>query len=96
MTEKGSGTEMIEEKIREILPNARVARFDAETTQSKAEEKRILREFAAGKIDILVGTQMISKGFDFKGLSLVALIQADSMLAMDDFRANERDRKSVV
>lgn len=90
MTEKGSGTEMIEEKIREILPNARVARFDAETTQSKAEEKRILREFAAGKIDILVGTQMISKGFDFKGLSLVALIQADSMLAMDDFRANER------
>lgn len=90
MTEKGSGTEMIEEKIRELFPDARVDRFDAETTQSKVEEKRILKEFAAGKTDILVGTQMISKGFDFKGLSLVALIQADSMIAMDDFRANER------
>ena len=90
LEDKGSGTEKIEEKIKEIFPFATVARFDAEVTKSKREESRILKEYAAGKIDILVGTQMISKGFDFENLSLVALIQADSMLALDDFRANER------
>ena len=90
LADKGSGTEKIEEKIGEIFPNANVARFDAEVTKSKREESRILKEFASGKIDILVGTQMISKGFDFEDLSLVAIIQADSMLAIDDFRANER------
>ena len=80
----------MQEKIKEIFPFATVARFDAEVTKSKREESRILKEYSAGKIDILVGTQMISKGFDFENLSLVALIQADSMLALDDFRANER------
>ena len=81
---------MIAEKISEHFPNAKVERFDAETTTRKSEEKRMLKDFAAGKTDILVGTQMISKGFDFKGLSLVVIIHADSMLALDDFRANER------
>jgi primosomal protein N' (replication factor Y) len=90
LTEKGSGTEMVAEKIAEIFPDAVVERFDAETTGKKSEEKRMLKDFASGKIDILVGTQMISKGFDFKGLSLVVIINADSMLAIDDFRANER------
>lgn len=90
LEERGSGTEMIAEKISELFPKARVERFDAETTGKRSEEKRMLKEFAGGKIDILVGTQMISKGFDFKGLSLVVVINADSMLAIEDFRANER------
>lgn len=90
LTEKGTGTEMIAEKISGHFPDALVERFDAETTTRKSEEKRMLKDFAAGKTDILVGTQMISKGFDFKGLSLVIIINADSMLALDDFRANER------
>ncbi len=90
LVEKGSGTEMIAEKITELFPDANIERFDAETTGKKSEEKRMLKDFATGKIDILVGTQMISKGFDFKGLSLVVIINADSMLALDDFRANER------
>ena len=90
LEERGSGTEMIAEKISEHFPKARVERFDSETTGKRSEEKRMLKEFAEGKIDILVGTQMISKGFDFKGLSLVVIINADSMLAIEDFRANER------
>ena len=90
LVERGSGTEMIAEKITELFPDANIERFDAETTGKKSEEKRMLKDFSAGKIDILVGTQMISKGFDFKGLSLVVIINADSMLALDDFRANER------
>ncbi|MFA6334451.1 MAG: primosomal protein N' [Bacteroidales bacterium] len=90
LRDKGAGTEKIEEKIKEIFPQARVERFDFETTQSKLREKRILKEFAQHKLDILVGTQMISKGFDFEHLSLICLLQADSMLAIQDFRANER------
>ena len=90
LVERGSGTEMIAEKIAELFPESKIERFDAETTGKKSEEKRMLKDFAAGKTDILVGTQMISKGFDFKGLSLVVIINADSMLAIDDFRANER------
>ena len=90
LAERGAGTEMIAEKISEYFPGAIVERFDAETTTRKSEGKRMLKDFSSGKINILVGTQMISKGFDFKGLSLVVVISADSMLGMDDFRANER------
>ncbi len=90
LRDKGTGTEKIEEKIKELFPQARIERFDFETTQSKLREKKILREFAQHKLDILVGTQMISKGFDFEHLSLICLLQADSMLAIQDFRANER------
>ncbi len=90
LKDRGAGTEKIEEKIKELLPQARVERFDFETTQSKIRERRILKDFAQHKLDILVGTQMISKGFDFENLSLICLLQADSMLAIQDFRANER------
>jgi len=96
LKERGCGTEMIEEWIKDKFPDARVARFDAETTSGKAEELRIIKEFARHEIDILVGTQMISKGFDFEKLSLVVLIQADSMLAMEDFRAGERAMQLMV
>ena len=90
LKDRGSGTEKIEEKIKELFPKARVERFDFETTQSKLRERKILKDFAQHKLDILVGTQMISKGFDFEHLSLICLLQADSMLAIQDFRANER------
>lgn len=87
---RGSGTEKIEEELREYFPGTVVARFDAQTAESKAEEKKTLEEFAAGSIGILVGTQMITKGFDFEKLSLVAVISADSLFALQDFRADER------
>lgn len=86
----GAGTERLEEELSEHFPSYRIERFDSDTTQSKVQAERILSDFAKGKIDILVGTQMITKGFDFDGLSLVAVIAADSLLALQDFRADER------
>lgn len=90
ITNKGAGTEKIEAELASYFPEAVVARFDADTTASKTEEEKILKEFEDGKIDILVGTQMITKGFDFKNLTLVAVISADSLFAVQDFRADER------
>ena len=90
LKERGSGTEMAEEQISKLLPEARIARFDAETTQSRSEQKRIIKEFANGELDILVGTQMLSKGFDFSKLTLIVIIHADSMFSAEDFRAGER------
>lgn len=87
---RGAGTERVEEELRELLPLARIERFDADVAESKREEERIISTFAKGEIDILVGTQMLSKGFDFEKLSLVALLQADTVLGMEDFRADER------
>ena len=87
---RGAGTERVEEELRELLPLARRERFDADVAESKREEERIISSFAKGEIDILVGTQMLSKGFDFEKLSLVALLQADTVLGMEDFRADER------
>ena len=87
---RGAGTERVEEELRELLPLARIERFDADVAESKREEERIIVSFAKGEIDILVGTQMLSKGFDFEKLSLVALLQADTVLGMEDFRADER------
>ncbi len=90
LKERGCGTEMIEEQVQALFPDAVISRFDSETTSKISEQKRILREFAAGNIDILIGTQMISKGFDFEKLTLVVLIQADSMFTGEDFRSGER------
>lgn len=87
---RGAGTERVEEELRELLPLARIERFDADVAESKREEERIIGSFAKGEIDILVGTQMLSKGFDFEKLSLVALLQADTVLGMEDFHADER------
>ena len=87
---RGAGTERVEEELRELLPLARIERFDADVAESKREEERIISSLAKGEIDILVGTQMLSKGFDFEKLSLVALLQADTVLGMEDFRADER------
>ncbi len=90
LVERGSGTEKLEEELRDAFPGRVVARFDADTTQSKTAEDRLIRDFAAGRIDILVGTQMITKGFDFERLALVAVVSADSLFAVQDFRSDER------
>ncbi|MDP3437076.1 MAG: primosomal protein N', partial [Bacteroidales bacterium] len=96
LKERGCGTEMIEEQIRGYFPQARVARFDAETTARKSQEAKILREFVNGETDILIGTQMVSKGFDFEKLTLIVLVQADSMFAVEDFRSSERAMQMLV
>lgn len=87
---RGTGTEKLEEELQSVFPDLEVARFDAETTASKTVEEKTIKDFAAGNIDILVGTQMITKGFDFEKLSLVAIINADSILAVQDFRSDEK------
>jgi primosomal protein N' (replication factor Y) len=87
---KGVGTEKLEEELKELFPEAKIARFDADIAKSKMLEDKVLKDFAEGNTDILVGTQMISKGFDFKNLNLVAVIQADTILGLQDFRADER------
>ena len=86
----GAGTQKVWEEACELFPEARIARLDSDVCRSSAEEERIIREFAEGNIDILVGTRILSKGFDFEGLGLVAVIQADALLAAQDFRADEK------
>lgn len=86
----GAGTQKIEEEVATLFPDAKVARLDSDVAMSSGKEISIIRDFAAKKIDILVGTQIVTKGFDFDNLSLVAVLQADSLLAQQDFRADER------
>ena len=86
----GDGTEKIEEALQELFPEARIGRFDADTAKDKREEARILKQFAEGKIDMLVGTQMITKGFDFSRLTLTAVLKAEAVTSVFDFRADER------
>lgn len=84
----GAGTQKVEEELTALFPDRRIARLDGDTPDT--EEAAIIRGFAEGNIDILVGTQIITKGFDFDGLSLVAVLQADSLVGQQDFRADER------
>ena len=84
----GAGTQKVEEELTALYPGRRIARLDGDTPDT--EEAAIIRRFAEGDIDILVGTQIITKGFDFDGLSLVAVLQADSLVGQQDFRADER------
>lgn len=86
----GAGTQKIEEEASGLFPSARIARLDSDTTQNKAYENRVIRDFGKGDIDILIGTQIITKGFDFERLGLVAVISADSLLGIMDFRADEK------
>ena len=87
---KGFGTEKIEEEIQTLFPNAVVDRMDLDSTRSKKSYERLIHDFEQKKIDILVGTQMISKGLDFEHVSLVGILNADNMLNFPDFRAHER------
>ena len=84
----GAGTQKVEEELTALFPQARIARLDGDTPDT--QEAGIIRDFAAGETDILVGTQIITKGFDFDGLDLVAVLQADSLVGQQDFRADER------
>lgn len=90
MKSLGAGTQRIEEEAAALFPNARIARLDSDTAQNKTYEKQTIREFGKGGIDILIGTQMLTKGFDFGGLTLVAVIAADTFLGIQDFRADEK------
>ena len=86
---RGFGTEKIEEQVREVFPEARVARMDLDTTRTRNAYERIITDFGAGRTNILIGTQMISKGLDFDKVSVVGILNADSMLNYPDFRAYE-------
>jgi primosomal protein N' (replication factor Y) (superfamily II helicase) len=87
---RGFGTEKIEEELKLMLPDARLARMDLDTTRSKKAHENLIGEFEKGNIDILIGTQMVTKGLDFEKVSLVGILDADSMLNFPDFRAHER------
>ncbi|MBQ8064571.1 MAG: primosomal protein N' [Prevotella sp.] len=86
---KGYGTEKIEEQVRDVFPEARIARMDLDTTRTRNAYERIISDFSAGRTNILIGTQMVSKGLDFDKVSVVGIINADSMLNYPDFRAYE-------
>lgn len=90
LVNRGFGTEKIEDDIRRIFPEATVARMDLDTTRTRTAYERILTDFESGKTDILIGTQMISKGLDFDRVSVVGILNADSLLNYPDFRAYER------
>ena len=87
---KGYGTEKIEDQIRDVFPEARIARMDLDTTRTRNAYERIITDFVAGRTNLLIGTQMISKGLDFDKVSVVGILDADSMLNYPDFRAYEQ------
>ncbi len=86
----GEGSEHLEERLRREFPGARIARLDRDTARTKRQYQETLGAFAAGALDILVGTQMLAKGHDFHRVALVGVVSADSSLSMPDFRAAER------
>ena len=87
---KGFGTEKIEDELSMLLPEARIKRMDLDTTRSKNSLQNILNDLEEKKIDILVGTQMVAKGLDFSDITVIGIINADSLLKYPDYRANER------
>jgi primosomal protein N' (replication factor Y) (superfamily II helicase) len=90
MVTRGFGTEKIEDEIKIVFPAARIARMDQDTTRNKNSFSKIIRAFEQKQIDILIGTQMISKGLDFENLTVVGVLNADNLLNYPDFRAHER------
>jgi primosomal protein N' (replication factor Y) len=93
---RGLGTQRVEEAVRRVLPRARLERMDTDTMSKKHRFREILAEFRAGKIDVLIGTQMIGKGLDFPNVTLVGLVDADLSMHVPDFRANERTFQLLV
>jgi len=93
---RGLGTQRVEEAARRVLPRARIVRIDTDTMGRKNRFREILSDFRLGKIDVLVGTQMIGKGLDFPNVTLVGLIDADISMHLPDFRANERTFQLLV
>jgi primosomal protein N' (replication factor Y) len=92
----GEGTEKLEQKFAELFPGARVARLDRDVARRRSEFLRVLSDFREGKIDILVGTQLIAKGHDFPGVTLVGVVSADIGLGLPDFRAAEHTFQLVT
>jgi primosomal protein N' (replication factor Y) len=90
LTMWGAGTEQVESTVRELLPGARVARMDRDTMARKGAQRALLTAWETGRLDVLIGTQMITKGHDVAGVTLVAVLLADLSLAFPDFRAAER------
>lgn len=93
---QGFGTEKIEDIVSEMFPTARVARLDGEVASSGGRMRSTIRSFESGATDILVGTNMITKGFDFSGVSVVGVLNADNLLSRPDFRAEERTFQTIV
>ena len=93
---RGLGTQRVEEAVRRVLPRARLERMDTDTMVKKNRFREILGDFRLGKIDVLIGTQMIGKGLDFPNVTLVGLIDADISMHIPDFRANERTFQLLV
>ncbi len=87
---RGFGTEKVEDELAIMLPHAKIRRMDLDSTQGKRAHERLIQEFETGQIDILIGTQMVTKGLDFDDVSLVGILDADQMLNFPDFRAYER------
>ena len=90
VSHKGFGTEKIEEELQDLLPDARIARMDLDTVKTKHAHSRLIQEIEDGQIDILIGTQMVTKGLDFEKVRVVGILSADSLLHFPDFRAGER------
>lgn len=86
----GYGTEKIEDEVQKIFPDSRILRMDLDTTRNKEGYQDIINAFSAGKADILVGTQMVTKGLDFDGVNVVGVLRADTLINLPDFRASER------
>jgi len=93
---KGFGTEQIELELQQLFPDSNIGRMDLDTTRGKYGYQKIIGQFEAQEIDILVGTQMLSKGLDFANVSLVGILNADNMLNFPDFRAHERSYQLMV
>ena len=92
----GYGTQRVETEINELFPQARIKRLDLDSSRRRGSQKKILDQMKNGEIDILIGTQMVAKGFDFPGVSLVGIVDADTMLSLPDFRAGERAFQLMV
>lgn len=96
LTTKGFGTEQIEVELKELYPDYKIARMDSDTTRGKYGFEKIITAFEQEEIDILVGTQMLTKGLDFRNVTLVGILNADSMLNFPDFRAHERSYQLIA
>jgi len=90
LNKKGYGTEKIELELKELLPDAAIKRMDYDTAKTKSQQEHLISDFEERKFDILIGTQMITKGLDFENLKLVGVVSADSSIHFPDFRAHER------
>ena len=92
----GYGTQRVEEEIKDLFPQAHIARLDLDSSKAVGVQEKILQDMKTGDIDILIGTQMVAKGLDFPAVSLMAVLNADAMLNLPDYRAGERAFQLMV